>query len=266
MAEYSVLVDLSKCVGCGACTVACKLWNSLEFEGNDNGHDVQLDDNSWTVVQYHEVQKDGSEQLRFIKRQCHHCEDPVCATVCFAKAIKKTDEGPVVYDPTLCVGCRYCMIACPFEVPKYEWNKIFPSIMKCKMCPSRLAEGQATACSSVCPTGCLSFGTREEMLAEAHQRLESDSKYVQQVYGEEEAGGTSWFYISDVPFADMGLPANVPSKPLPHYVHNYTRFTPAVFLGGGALFVGLSLYTKRRRRIAEEKAAEKAKSAKKKEG
>ena len=126
-----VLVDLTRCVGCGACTVACKMWNGQDFRNpetkefeNAHGADAQLDSNTWTTVQHMKVQKDGQEVSRYVKRQCMHCQDPACLSVCFSHSFHQTNEGAVQYDPELCVGCRYCMIACPFDIPKYEWEKV----------------------------------------------------------------------------------------------------------------------------------------------
>ena len=259
MANKGVLVDITKCVGCGSCTVACKMWNNQTYVNpqtketeNAHGFDAELDSNTWTTVQYVKAQKDGKEVLRYVKRQCMHCQDPSCSSVCFAHAFHKTAEGAVQYDPELCVGCRYCMIACPFDVPKYEWEKAFPSIMKWQSCSSKLAQGEAPACASVCPTNALVFGDRDTLLAKAHEIIAAEpDKYVQQVYGEKEVGGTNGLYICDVPFGDLGFPTNLPQTSVPSNVHKFTRFTPAIFIGGAALWSGVYLYTSRRHAVAE---------------
>lgn len=239
-----VLFDLKKCIGCGSCTVACKLWNDLDFDGNAHGDDVILDGKNWTVVQHLEVTTtQGEDVLRFVKRQCHHCQTPACASVCFASAIAINEDGAVVYNSQQCAGCRYCMMACPFDVPKYEWENMFPNISKCEMCADKIAAGEATACSASCPTGALTYGNRDELLAEAKARIAADSSYVQSVYGEKEAGGTNWLYISDVEFADLGLPTNVPTETIADNLSKFTQFTPAIFIGGGAIMTGLHLYT-----------------------
>lgn len=243
-----VLVDITKCVGCGSCAVACKLWNDLKYREDEphQGVDAVATSNNWTTVNFNQVEKDGKQVWRFVKEQCLHCLEPACASVCFSKAFYKTEEGAVVYNPDLCVGCRYCILACPFEIPKYQWEKVLPSVTKCQMCASKIATGEAPACISVCPTQALTFGDREELLSKARNLINSDSKYVKHIYGEEEAGGTSWLYISDVPFEELGMPTNVPKTALPQYTHEYLKWTPVVFLGGGALFTALNLYTKRR--------------------
>ncbi|MTI81801.1 MAG: 4Fe-4S dicluster domain-containing protein, partial [Firmicutes bacterium] len=187
-----VLVDLTKCVGCGSCTVACKLYNDNEFEKKSPavGLDPKLTDENWTVVSTKQLEIDNEPTWRFVKQQCLHCEEPACVSACFARALQKTEEGPVIYYPHLCVGCRYCMIACPFDIPKYEWEKAFPLITKCQMCSGKVFNGEAPACVSVCPTDVMTFGDREEMLALAKKTVESDGNYVKHIYGEKEAGGT----------------------------------------------------------------------------
>jgi len=242
-----VLVDITKCVGCGSCAVACKLWNDLKFKEDEPsiGVDAKATSNNWTTVNYYRVEKNGQEVWRFVKKQCFHCLEPACASVCFSKALSRTEEGPVVYNPRLCVGCRYCILACPFEVPKYQWDVTLPSVTKCQMCNTRVANGEAPACASVCPTGALTFGEREELLQKAREIIRGDAKYVKHIYGETEAGGTSWLYISDVPFEELGLNTGVTTTALPNFTHEYLKWTPVVFLGGGALFTALNLYTKR---------------------
>ena len=185
MQNSGVLFDVTKCVGCGSCTVACKLWNDLEYEGgNAHGYDAKLGAQTWTTIQYHDATTvtDKEDVLRFAKHQCMHCLDPSCVAVCFAKAIVVESTGAVVYDPKKCVGCRFCMIACPYDIPKYEWDKVFPSIMKCQLCADKLAGNEKPACTSVCPTGAMTFGDRDELLAQAKETIANDSRYVNEVY------------------------------------------------------------------------------------
>ncbi len=259
MQNSGVLFDVTKCVGCGSCTVACKLWNDLEYEGgNAHGYDAKLGAQTWTTIQYHDATTvtDKEDVLRFAKHQCMHCLDPSCVAVCFAKAIVVESTGAVVYDPKKCVGCRYCMIACPYDIPKYEWDKVFPSIMKCQLCADKLAGNEKPACTSVCPTGAMTFGDRDELLAQAKETIANDSRYVNEVYGETQGGGTRWLYISDVPFEQLGFPTNVPTKSIPSTLHDYSKWKPGIFAGGAVLFGALGLYTKRRLRLEEEKMKE----------
>lgn len=258
MTNSGVLFDVTKCIGCGSCTVACKLWNDLEFsEGNAHGFDVKLTEDNWTTIQYHDVKNnEGQSVFRFAKHQCMHCLDPSCVSVCFAKAIVVDDNGAVVYSPQKCVGCRYCLIACPYDIPKYEWNKVFPSVMKCQLCSDKLAAGESPSCASVCPTGAITFGDRDELLGKAKAIIAKDNSYVNEVYGEKQGGGTRWMFISDVPFAELGFPAAVPNKSIPGMVHDYSKWKPGIFLGATVLFGAVGIYTKRRLKIEEEKAGE----------
>lgn len=168
---------------------------------------------------------------------CMHCKDPSCVSVCTVSALTRNESGIVTYDRDICIGCRYCMYACPFKVPNYEWDERFPLVVKCDLCFSRLEEGQQPACAATCPTGAILFGKYEDVLAVAHQRItERPDKYVQHVYGEEENGGTATLYISPVPFEELGFP--VASTTSPAYSNRLvTEGTPAV---AGAMLVGLS--------------------------
>ena len=252
----AVLVDLTQCIGCGSCAVACKLWNGRPFEQDSpaTGTNPVANDANWTTLAQKQIIKEGAPAWRFVKRQCMHCEEPACVAACFAKAMRKTEEGPVIYRPDLCVGCRYCMLACPFETPTYEWMKVLPFVSKCQMCSTRLADGRAPACTEPCPTGALRFGQREELLTLAREKI-GTGKYVDHIYGEKEAGGTSWLYLSDVPFASIGFRTDVVWEPLPNITEHYIRRTPALLLGGAALFMILSRFLQRREAVSapEEK-------------
>ncbi|MDD4601519.1 MAG: 4Fe-4S dicluster domain-containing protein [Negativicutes bacterium] len=256
----AVLVDITKCIGCGSCSVACKLWNDLEFDDSRPtvGVEAQLNDVNWTAVQRHDVQSKDSPQAlwRFVKQQCLHCLEPACASACFSKALQRNDSGAVVYYPDLCVGCRYCMIACPFNIPKYEWKKTFPLVTKCQMCSTKTASGEAPACVSVCPTMALKYGERSALLKEARQLVNTNHLYIKEIYGEYEVGGTSWLYISDVPFEQLGFKTDVGTKPLPSYTHNFLKYTPFLAIGWGMFLTGLSFYTKRRNKITSQKQAD----------
>jgi formate dehydrogenase iron-sulfur subunit len=230
----------------------------IEDRAATDGEHAKLADENWTVVQKHCISKsqqseESGEVWRFVKRQCLHCEEPACASACFAKAFQKTETGPVVYYPHNCVGCRSCMIACPFNIPKYEWEKPIPVLTKCMMCSTKVAKGERPACVSVCPTNVMKFGEREELLAEAKELLARDSKYVQHIYGEKEAGGTCWIYISDTPFEQLGFKMDVPKKSMPAYTSKYMHFTPIFGAAWAFVLTGLYFITKRKEQIAEEK-------------
>jgi Fe-S-cluster-containing dehydrogenase component len=143
-----------------------------------------------------------------MKAQCMHCVDPACASACMLGAYKKREYGIVTYNVDLCIGCRYCEVACPYGVPKFEWSKALPRMVKCELCNHRLAEGKQPACTEVCPRKAVIFGKRDDLLREARRRLaESPQMYVQKIYGEHDGGGTQCLYISHVPFDKIGLPA-----------------------------------------------------------
>ncbi len=200
----SMLYDASLCVGCRACQTACKRRSDLPHVTDSQNlyeQPADLSADTWTLIQLYQ----GDQGESFVKRQCMHCIDPACVSVCPVVALEKTENGPVVYHKERCIGCRYCMAACPFHIPKSQWDRALPYIQKCDFCADRLAKGEQPACGAACPTGALIFGTRKEMLDTAKGRLAADSSFVQHVYGETEAAGTSMLYISKVGFAALGL-------------------------------------------------------------
>jgi formate dehydrogenase iron-sulfur subunit len=220
-----------------------------------SGENAQLADENWTVVKQFKLFKNDDTQVwRFVKHQCLHCQSPSCVSACFARAFQKTDEGAVVYFPDNCVGCRYCMIACPFKVPKFEWQTPIPVVTKCVMCYGRLKDGKSPACVSVCPEGVMKFGERESLLREAKETIANDSRYVKHIYGEEEAGGTSWIYISDVPFEKIGFNTNVVKKPLPSYTSFYMKCTPIFGAIWVIILTAFYFITKRRNTIKKQSA------------
>lgn len=196
----AMLYDATRCVGCRACEQACKEWNQLPLE------DEPVTDTTaytWTLIK--QYQEGDTEAFR--KVQCLHCLHPGCVSVCTVGALRKTEEGPVVYDADKCIGCRYCQYGCPFGVPKFQWDQPLGLIGKCTFCADRLADGLIPACAAACPVGALTFGTRVEILEEAFERIKQNpGKYLNHVYGETEAGGTSVLFISDVPFEKLGFP------------------------------------------------------------
>jgi formate dehydrogenase iron-sulfur subunit len=156
----------------------------------------------------YEVEQDGETHRIFVKRQCMHCENPACVSACPVGALQKLENGAVVYDCTRCIGCRYCMVACPFSIPKFEWDERLPRIRKCTFCADRQADGLAPACATACPAGALTFGKREALIAEAQGRIETEpDRYFHHIYGQDELGGTSWLYLSPVPFELIDFPA-----------------------------------------------------------
>jgi Fe-S-cluster-containing dehydrogenase component len=242
-----VLVDTTRCVGCRACEAACSETNGLPppAEGDavmDAPRETAID--VFTVVNKAEKSPGVS---RFAKRQCLHCVSPGCAGACPLRAMDKLPSGPVVYDAGKCMGCRYCMIACPFEIPKYEYGSVTPRVRKCTFCADRQAQGLAPACTEVCPSGALTFGKRRELLEVAKTRIYTNpDRYVHHVYGEHEAGGTSWLYISDVPFEKLAMRTGIPEKPIPELVSGALSAPPFVMTLWPPLLMGLYVFSKRR--------------------
>jgi len=240
-----VLVDTTLCVGCRACEAAC-----AEANGNPpppEGEGVFSKRRETSETAFTVVNKVEGVEGRFAKRQCMHCISPACASACPVRAMDKKPEGPVTYDPTNCLGCRYCMIACPFDIPKYEYGSNTPRVRKCQFCAERQAAGLKPACTEVCPTGALTFGRRGELLELAKTRIYTHpDKYVHHVYGEHEAGGTSWLYISDVPLEKLALRTGTPEKNVPSLVAGALGAPPFVMTLWPPLLMGIYMFSKRR--------------------
>ncbi len=244
----AVLIDISRCQGCGNCQRRCDVANGLPCTEQS-----QLSAETYTIV---DERPTGQGDKRFVKRACMHCLHPGCVSACPVGALHKSDEGLVVADTSKCIGCRYCQYACPFSVPKFEWDNTLGVMRKCTGCNERVAKGQMPACTSGCPSGALKAGTRAAMLAEAHARIRSSrDRYVNHVYGEFEAGGTSRLYISDVPFEDLGLPV-VDAAPVPRYAEQIVTKTPTIALSVAAVSTATYAFLRRREHGLEHGAIE----------
>jgi formate dehydrogenase iron-sulfur subunit len=240
---YGLLIDTTLCVGCGQCEEACDTTN-----GNPVQRDEKLNENTFVYV------KDVGDGV-YARRQCMHCLEPACASVCPVGALKKTAQGPVTYDGSKCMGCRYCMMACPFHVPTYQWHSVNPKVRKCTMCYDRTSQGKPTACTEACPTGATKFGDRDELLAEAKARIAAEpGKYIHQVFGEQEVGGTSVLYLAGVDFAKLGFRMDLPSRALPKFTWDALSKIPAIVTSGIPLLAGIYWITKRREDVAREEA------------
>ena len=257
---YGLLIDTTKCIGCRGCQVACKQSNDLAAESTGfraiRTNPPDLTSDTWSLVEFYEVVKSQQRLAwRFVKRQCMHCLEPACVSVCPVAALQKTAEGPVVYFAKRCIGCRYCMTACPFNVPKYEWDSATPLVQKCVMCAERLADGEQPACAKACPSGAIEFGQRSALLAEAHDRIAArPNRYVDYVYGEHEVGGTGVLYLSDVPFAAIGFPTTLPLYPLPAKTWAVMSMVPGI-AGGAAALMGLAyILTRRQQALASRES------------
>jgi formate dehydrogenase iron-sulfur subunit len=235
--SVGLLFDSTRCIACGACAAACKEENHLPLP-----IDPVPTADTWTVVE----QREGVN----MRRLCMHCLEPTCASVCPVGALSKTPEGPVVYDRTRCIGCRYCIMACPFDVPRYQWDRPVPIVGKCVMCAGRVREGRDTACAAACPTGATIFGERGALVREARSRIDgAPGSYVDHVYGLEEAGGTSVLMLSSVPFDRLGLKTSLPRKPLPLFTWEVLSKVPDFVMVFGAALFGIHWITARREQV-----------------
>ncbi len=238
MDHKAILVDVKNCVGCQACEQGCQRLHGLPEQ-----HQPKLSEMALTVVE----EKNG----KFVRRMCLHCEEPACVSACLVGALKKSEFGAVTYDDKKCMGCRYCMIACPQGVPKYQWSKLAPLMKKCDMCADRQIAGKIPGCVEACPTGASTFGNREELIQEAWKRIRADASYIPRIYGSEEFGGTSVLYISDVAFEDLGFVKPVlGNTPLPTLSAAALGESPTVVLVGGSMLAALYWITQRRRDVA----------------
>lgn len=240
-----VLYDLTKCAGCHLCEVACQANKGLPPDIN--------------LIKFKKADQNGPKQVAWIVRrqQCMHCLSPNCASACPVAAMYKTPEGPVIYRDERCLGCRYCMSACPFWVPQFDWDRGLLDqalIRKCDFCYQRQAEGKQPACVEACPTGAVTFGDRQELLASAHDLIaKNPDRYVDHVYGETEAGGTSWLLIAGVPFDQLGLPSPG-NKPLPHISETVMKGTVPFALSWATVLTGLTYTVRWRKQRMDAKA------------
>jgi formate dehydrogenase iron-sulfur subunit len=243
--QRGLLIDITQCAGCRACMEAC-----MESHGQA-GDPFEMDDlsadNNTVVLEKGDL---------FIRRQCMHCQEPSCASVCPVGALQKTPEGPVVYDSARCIGCRYCMQACPFHVPRYQWSSNVPAMVKCDGCIDRIRRGDAPACAEACPAGGVVAGTRAELLEEAHRRIaESPDAYYPHVYGEKEVGGTSVLYLSPVEFSTLGFNVGLGETPLSVFTQQALNRIPCIVNIGGAALLGIWWITRRREAVRRAEAA-----------
>src|SRR5580704_3028896 len=273
----TTLVDITKCIGCRACQVACKQWNERDGEETEFQWDLgfqnpaTLSAKTLTLITFHELpdeQAPGGLHYLFTMRRCLHCLEPACVSACPTTALHPESDGPVTYDANKCIGCRYCEWACPWGVPTAEWDSLAPKIQKCTHCADRSDQpvplarnGQALtdeenirflqsivepACVKACPADALLFGKRDEILQEARNRISNQpEKYVDHIYGEKEAGGTTVLYLSSVPFAKLGFP-DVGNKAYPWFSWLAIHAVPPAVLALGAIFGGTYAFLKRR--------------------
>jgi len=255
-----VLVDTTRCTGCRKCELACAKQNGFPLPDIE---DKSIFDNvrntsttAWTVVNRFETDKGTI----YAKKQCMSCNQPGCAAACLVKAMYKKKDGPVIWRENKCMGCRYCMISCPFNIPKFEYDSPNPKIQKCNLCYTRLEKGERPACVAACPVEALMFGTRKAVLNSARARIATEpEKYTQDIYGERVAGGTGWFYLSSVPFDQIGMKTNLSNIPYPEYTKGFLYGVPVVFVLWPAMMIGMSQLSKKAGKVRAEGEQENAK-------
>jgi Fe-S-cluster-containing dehydrogenase component len=237
-----VLVDTTRCIGCRACEVACGQANGMLVPEVEKDAALEKErttsEKQWTVVNRYKTEKGDV----FVKKQCMHCWQPACTAACLTNAMFKTQEGPVIWKADKCMGCRYCMVSCPYNIPKFEYNEWNPDIQKCTMCYGRLQEGKRPACVEACPADALMFGQKRDLMEIARVRIYNHPRqYVRHIYGEQEVGGTGWLYLASVPFEQLGFPMHLGTTPYPEYTKEFLYSVPILDFGLPTLLVGLKL-------------------------
>lgn len=258
----AVLVDTTECIGCRKCEYACKVAHEIDSDGPESYTDRSVfktkrrpDDKNLTIVNAYE-NADDPKTPTTVKVQCMHCDEPACLSACIVGAFSKHENGAVIWDESKCIGCRYCMVACPFQIPAYEYQKALEArVVKCDWCNDRQAENKLPACVEICPVEALTFGKRFTLLEVARKKIKDNpDRYIDHIYGETEIGGTSWLYLSGKDFQSLDFP-KLSTRPAPgvseaiqHGVFAY--FVPPVALY--AVLGGVMWMTKNNNNSEEE--------------
>lgn len=262
--RFGMLSDMTRCIGCRRCEAACNKANNLpapktSFEDTSVFEEKRkpyvADVQSYTAVNRYEV--NGKTVYR--KVQCMHCDEPACVSACPVAALKKSKEGPVTWNEKVCIGCRYCIIACPFYVPAYEYSSAFsPNVQKCFMCYHRISEGVIPACTEACPVEAITFGRRSDLIKQAKLRIWGEpDKYIDHIYGEQEAGGTGWLYISGVPFSELDFQMDVGITSYPKLTKDFLSMVNLTLVSWPALLGGFYLASKRKQHTAHDEISDK---------
>ncbi len=261
--RYGLLHDTTLCVGCRSCEAACNKVNDLPAPEEAFDNMAVLDetrrttDKALTVVNRYK-DAEGDDPAVYRKLQCMHCNEPTCASVCFVNAFTKTPEGPVVYNPDVCVGCRYCVMACPYYALSYEYDEpLTPRVMRCTMCYPRIKEGKQPGCADACPMGAITFGKREDLIKVARERIRKEpGRYIDHLFGEHEFGGTSWLMLAGVSFGQLDLPEGATHTPIPELSSGFLSMVPLVVTIVPGLLAGFHSFTQRKEKLAEDARAE----------
>lgn len=245
---YGILVDTTRCIGCRRCEKACAEVNGLSIPDiSESTNEAVLQkmrktsDTQYTIINRYETEKGKI----FVPKRCMHCNQPGCAAACLVKAMKKRPSGHVTWDLN-CIGCRLCMISCPFDIPKFEYNKAMPRVQKCNLCWDRFNKGALPGCVEVCPTQALMFGSRRQILEEGKRRIAANpDKYINHIYGEYEVGGTSHLYLSSVPFEQIGFRKDLGTVAYPEYSTGFLYAVPFIFVLWPIAMLGINRATKK---------------------
>jgi formate dehydrogenase iron-sulfur subunit len=243
-----ILVDTTRCIGCRRCEKACAEVNGLPIPdiAESKNEDLLKERRKTSDTQYTVINKFETEKgTIFVPRRCMHCNQPGCAAACLVKAMKKRPTGHVTWDSN-CIGCRLCMISCPFDIPQFEYNKAMPRIQKCNLCYDRFKKGVLPGCVEACPTGALMSGSRRQILEEGKKRIaDNPDKYIDHIYGEYEVGGTSHLYLSAVPFEQIGFRKDLGTVAYPEYSTGFLFAVPFVFVLWPLAMLGINQATKK---------------------
>lgn len=245
-----MLYDSTRCIGCRACEKACAKAHDLPDAQDELkvGMLRKTSESQRSVINSYNTSKGEV----FIKNQCMHCNEPACAAACLTEAMYKTKEGPVIWREDKCMGCRYCMVSCPFDVPKFEYQSANPKIQKCDMCYDRIVKGEIPVCAETCGDAII-FGTRRELITEARKRIaENPNDYYNHIYGEDVAGGTGWLYISPVPVDELGLNTKLQNTSYPALTKGFLYSVPSVDVLLPPLLLGIYAATKNKQPKDEE--------------
>jgi formate dehydrogenase iron-sulfur subunit len=243
---HSILIDVTRCVACEKCIAACVECHDLDPKMAELDRAVTRD--GLSASRLVSIQK--VDNGRFARKSCMHCIEPSCVSACLVGGISKKPEGPVVYDRDKCIGCRYCMLACPFHIPRYEWNRKAPFMVKCDMCSDRLSAGEQPACVEACQEGALKYGDRETLIQEAHALIgQNPERYIYHIWGEKEFGGTSVLYISDVDLETIGWPTT-DAAAIPSLTEPLIHKTPLIGFTVAFSLIGLNWIVNRRNQVA----------------
>jgi len=259
--SVGVLHDATRCIGCRLCEAACNTVNEMPAPDKPFDDLSVLDTLRRTTEKTHTVvnkfQPTAGGSPLFAKKQCNHCMEPACASACFVKAFQKDKTGAVSYDASLCVGCRYCMVACPFGIPTYEYDEpLTPRVLKCTMCLPLIREGKLPGCVEVCPREALIFGERSQLIKQARRRIQKfPDQYVDHIYGETEMGGTNWLYLSGVPFSEIGMREDLGTTSAPELTAGALSAVPMVVGLWPVFLTGAWAISRRKEKIAAEEKA-----------